>query len=451
MAVSRWLGMPFAGAVLATAFPPFTAPWPVIVLAVAYWFIATRHDSALTAIGRTLLFQGGFFLVLLRWMQVVGWDAWVLLALLEALFFVPLGWLRSRLHHSRFVVPVVIIAWVLTDVVRDNAPSLDFGWGQLAFASVTAPWAQLAPLGESAVTALALLAALGIGSLREDRPALGVFTTGIGICALAVPLAITAAQPAAESPVIGTGRARIALVQGGVQHTGLGFLGDPRDVAYRHAQTTEAARPLDVDLVVWPENAADVDPYLDAASRNAVLAASNAVQRPILFGAVLSTGEYRRNAALLADPTTDELRTVYTKQRLVPFGEYLPARPLIERLTSRAELLPRDFAAGTRSGSVRAGAATLGVVICFEIADEGIVRAAARGADGIVVLTNNATYYGRGQSQQQLRIAQLRALQARLPVYVVSTTGPSAVIDANGRIGAWIEEGATGVLTAVVP
>jgi apolipoprotein N-acyltransferase len=243
---------------------------------------------------------------------------------------------------------------------------------------------------------------------------------------------------------------RVALVQAGVDHVGIGS-GDRRAVMRRLAElTTAELRSTDVELIIWPENAVDVDPYHDAEARATVAEASLAAGVPILFGALLESAEGRRNVSALQDGP--HLNTVYVKQRLVPFGEVLPARDLLTRYTDRTRHLPIDFVPGAGPGAVSAGGLRLGIVICFEVADEGLVEAALRsGAVALIVQTNNATYAGLGQSEQQLRIAQYRAKSLRVPVFVISTNGPTAVIDVNGRIVRRIDEGGVGVLTADLP
>ena len=445
----RWLGMALAGGVLAVAFPPFPdAAWPCLLLALAYWFSATRNDAWRISAGRTFLFMFVFFLVLLRWMRVVGTDAWIVLSALEAAFFIPVGIARARLRQAAFAVPAMAAVWILADIVRDHMPGLAFGWGQLAFSSIDAPWAAAAPwLGQYGVGFVAATTAFALGSLRNDRLPNTIAWTGVGILCFSLPLALPRDVAIAHG-VSGT----LGIVQAGVQHTGLGFLGDPRDVTARlRNRTLEESALQGVDLIVWPENAADVDPHRDARSRQLIVDAARQIGRPLLLGAVLEDGAVRRNATLLATPN-GALTTEYMKQRLVPFGEYLPLRTFMEWLTERATLLPKDFEGGTTPGHLRVGPLDLAVAICFEVADESIVNGALDGSGtALVVQTNNATYAGLGQSDQQLRIAQLRALTFGVPVYVSSTTGPSAVIGIDGRVVRQMNEGNTGILLAAVP
>lgn len=441
----KWWVSLAAGAAMGLAFPPFDGPWPLIPIAIAVWFRVTHDATAVGTVSRTLAFGMGFYLVLLKWMTVVGIDAWFLLALLQSAYLLIVAAFRFR--FERFALVLLPLAWVVQDLLRDHAPHTAFGWGQLAFANIDAPWTTLAQLGhQEYATAGAVLAGIALARLSAGRVPSRLVAFGVLLLALTLPLLVHPRSLPAESV------ARIALVQAGVDHTGLGFLGDRRSVLFRHRDLTiRELRNTEVVAVLWPENASDADPFTDPIAATAIRAATDAVDRPLLLGAVIDPVDGRKNVSLLAHPGVQMPDIVYQKQRLVPFGEFLPLRAFLERVTDRVAFLPRDFVAGTAPGRVRFAGKALGIVICFEVADEAIVRnAVGTDAVGLIVQTNNATYAGTGQSEQQLRIAQLRARMFGVPVYVISTNGPTAVIDAHGVVVQRIDEGDTGVLLAAL-
>jgi apolipoprotein N-acyltransferase len=119
----------------------------------------------------------------------------------------------------------------------------------------------------------------------------------------------------------------------------------------------------------------------------------------------------------------------------VPFGEYIPFRDQLAGLIERLDQIPRDFYAADEPGNLRVGPADVGDVICFEIAYDDLVRdVVTGGADVLVVQTNNATYTGTGQPQQQLAISRLRALEHGRTVLVAATSGISAVVEPDGDV-----------------
>ncbi len=435
-----------AGGLLALAFPPFDLPWPLLVTAVAAWFALTECVGVIESAFRSFAFAFGFHLVLLRWLTVVGQDAWVALAVLEAAFFIPVGIVRALSARPFWSLALVAATWPTMDWVRDHAGPVAFGWGQLPFASIEAPWAALAPwLSQEVLTAYIVALCGASALLLRQRASVRVTAFGLVLLALSLPLLVATVDETEGSGV------RVALVQGGVDRIGLGAFGDRRVVMYRHAALTRTLLPNpSVDLIVWPENSVDVDPYDDGEARAAIADAARTSGVPILFGALLHDPDGRRNVSVLAEGS--RLRTIYTKQRLVPFGEVLPARSFLSRYIERTTHIPVDFIPGSQVGVLNVAGVNLGILICFEIADEdGAQAARAAGVAALVVQTNNATYAGLGQSQQQLRIAQYRAKSLGLPVYLVSTTGPSAVIARDGKVLQILDERRVGILVAELP
>jgi apolipoprotein N-acyltransferase len=125
----------------------------------------------------------------------------------------------------------------------------------------------------------------------------------------------------------------------------------------------------------------------------------------------------------------------YVKRHPVPFGEYIPFRSLAHAVTSKVDLVPRDFARGHRPGVLDVGPVRLGDVICFEVAYDGVVRDAVRGGGRLVVVqTNNATFGRSGETSQQLAMGRLRAVEHGRAVLVAATSGVSAVIAPDGRV-----------------
>jgi apolipoprotein N-acyltransferase len=244
----------------------------------------------------------------------------------------------------------------------------------------------------------------------------------------------------------------IAIVQGNVPRLGLDFNAQRRAVLDNHVRVTEqlardvaqgrAAQPV---AVIWPENSSDIDPLVNADAAAQIDRAARAIDAPILVGAVMdnpadpATGDdpgSALNVGLVWSPTTGP-GEAYVKRHPVPFGEYLPFRDVLTRFITRFERIPRDFAGGDEPGFLMVGPVPAGVVICFETAYDELVRDAVRaGGQVLVVQTNNATYGGTGQPEQQLAISRVQAVAAGRTTLVAATSGISAVIDPDGAL-AW--------------
>jgi apolipoprotein N-acyltransferase len=113
----------------------------------------------------------------------------------------------------------------------------------------------------------------------------------------------------------------------------------------------------------------------------------------------------------------------------------MPFRSTLRRISSKVDLVPRDFARGTSPGGLTLGPVRLADVICFEVAYDGVVRDAVRaGGRLLVVQTNNATFGRTGETYQQLAMGRLRAVEHGRAVLVAATSGVSAVIAPDGRM-----------------
>jgi apolipoprotein N-acyltransferase len=189
------------------------------------------------------------------------------------------------------------------------------------------------------------------------------------------------------------------------------------------------------DLVIWPENSTDLDPALYPDIYNTIAAAVAGIRAPVLVGAVLQNPV--RNAGQLWLPGKGPVAT-YIKRRLVPFGEVIPLRGLLDEITSLPSLQPVNFTPGHRAVVFRTGKIRLGDVICYEVGFDGLVSSeVAAGANLLAVQTNDADFELDGQTgetQQQLAMAQIRAIENNRAVVVASTTGISAIIAPDGNL-----------------
>ncbi|MFD1120362.1 apolipoprotein N-acyltransferase, partial [Sphaerisporangium aureirubrum] len=259
--------------------------------------------------------------------------------------------------------------------------------------------------------------------------------------ALAVPLlGFAVPRPGGE---VGGG-VRVGVVQGDVPGEGMGFLGDqPAVVLGNHARVTHemaqevrAGRMPRPDIVVWPENSTDIDPYRSAEARQTIDAAVRDIGVPVLVGAVVVTpdGEHRHTRGIVWDPATGP-GAYYDKRKLVPFGEYVPFKEILEKFISRVQLVGLQSLAGDRVGALPMGPVTVGAVECYEVAFDDMVRSTVQaGGTPLVVQTNNATYALTGLPPQQLAMSQLRAVEHDRAVVTAATTGISAFVDPSGEI-----------------
>jgi len=476
-----------AGVALDLSFPD-PGWWPLAPFGVATLLLAVRGAGARRGALLGLVCGLTWFVPLLHWSGVyVGALPWLALATSQACFValtgaaLPWAW-RAPGGRAGLVVAATGL-WVLQEALRARLPFGGFPWGRLAFSQADAPtlgWAALggAPLTSAAVAAagacLALVAADVAGARAATRrraptaltaPRAGGVRSGL---ALVTGAALLAAGPVAERlGAVGAGGidrdVQVAAVQGNVPRAGLDFNAQRRAVLDDHAaatadlaQAVRAGRVPAPDLVVWPENSSDIDPFRNPDAYQVISQAADAVGVPVLVGAVIDgPGATVSNTAIAWGPSRSARPgpgQEYVKRHPVPFAEYIPFRSFFRLFSDKVDLVPRDFAAGDKAGVLALGPARIGDVICFEVAYDDIVRDTVRsGADLLVVQTNNATFGYTDESVQQLAMSRLRAVEAGRAVVHASTVGVSGLIEPDGSVVAGSRLFARALLDARLP
>jgi len=151
------------------------------------------------------------------------------------------------------------------------------------------------------------------------------------------------------------------------------------------------------------------------------------------------------NAALAWAPDGRRVAR-YDKVHRVPFGEYVPARGLVEHFADLTAV-PRDALAGTGPGVLRTPAGRLGVAISYEVFFADRARAAARHGASVLLVPTNASSFSTGQvPAQELAAARLRAVETGRSLVQAAPTGYSAVVDWRGRVGAHSDLGRPAVI-----
>ncbi|WP_432277404.1 apolipoprotein N-acyltransferase [Kitasatospora brasiliensis] len=448
-----------SGLLLALAFPPYDL-WPLSLLGVAALSLLTRGRTFRQGLWTGFAFGLPFFLMLLSWLRVVGWDATVGLSVIEALFLALLGGalaVTSRLPGWPLWAACL---WITQEWARDRLPFGGFPWGRLAFANTATPYTPLAALGGAPLVTFAVAlsgALLAWAALRLRGP--GKAPKAAALAALGAVAALLAGY-LVPVPTAASDTVKVAIIQGNVPNPGMDFLGRPMMVLNNHAAATErlaadikAGKVERPDIVIWPENSSDLDPFSDPLAHERIDEAVKAVGVPTLVGTLVDgpDAQHVQNEGIVWDPVTGPGAS-YTKQHPVPFGEYVPFRAQLMKVITRLQRVARDFYPGDHNGVMQLGPARIGDVICFEVAYDEIVRDTVdSGARVLVVQTNNATYAKTGQPEQQLAMSRLRAVEHGRAVLIAATSGISAVIAPDGSVQQRTEELTAAELSATVP
>jgi apolipoprotein N-acyltransferase len=246
---------------------------------------------------------------------------------------------------------------------------------------------------------------------------------------------MTTAAILLPAPSGNQGSASILAIQGNVPRLGLDFNARAEEVFNYHLkQTTFALNQIDStpDLIVWPENSVDVDPFQNPFVGQQISDIAKVHSVPIIVGAVLKTKNGPQNASIMWD-SNGRVVTTYIKRTLTPFGEYIPLRSLAQIVSPLTKNV-KDFIPGKEIITHSIDKINVVPIICYEVINDANIQSSAARSNILVVQTNNATFADSGQSAQQLNITRIRAVENNRWVVSVSTTGVSAIIDHSGGI-----------------
>jgi apolipoprotein N-acyltransferase len=273
------------------------------------------------------------------------------------------------------------------------------------------------------------------GRRRQEMPLYHMFPTVAGAVVLVLLLAAAFGYGSYRLGQERPGRSvTVSVVQGNVPQD------QKWDEQYQSATmdvyrllTLQAVRQKP-DLVIWPETAVPFFFGYDEARTAELTRFQNIIRTPLLTGAITvkEGGDLANSAVLLNE--RGELAYAYDKIHLVPFGEYVPLRPLLFFVDKLAVGIG-DYAAGEKPvrGSIEAG--EFGTLICYEIIFPGLARKFfAGGGDFMVTITNDAWFGETPGPYQHFGFAALRAVENRKPVVRAANTGVSGFVDSNGRV-----------------
>jgi apolipoprotein N-acyltransferase len=450
---SAWRGRLLAmctGAVLVLAFPEPALWWLAFVGLVPVMLVVVNAPTGRESAMRAWMGGAGYFIAIHHWLIPNAGPFIVPLGLLLGLlwmFWGRIAWaLLARpvtVRRAMSAIVLVPAAWVVIEFTRawDKLGGA-FGligasqWNNrpvLSLAALGGVWAVSFVLVAINVVIVAFLRAGAIGATR-------LVAVGAAVALVAVGPVWFAFRP---DPVDAS-TVRVAGVQPGVIHAV-----KPRFAASLSA--TQRLMPGRYALVVWGESSVGRDAsrkpeYLDKLS-----AVSRAVGADLLIN-VDGRGPTGRvtKTTMLVGP--DGVRGTYDKTRLVPFGEYIPLRPLFFWVDwlPRAPLEDRQH--GTRAVVFDSNGLRIGPLICFESAFPDMSRRLTRkGAQLLVVQSSTSTFQNSWGPEQHSSLAAVRAVETGRPVLQATLTGVSSAFDASGRRLLWYGTGRRGVYEVNIP
>ncbi|TFV99136.1 apolipoprotein N-acyltransferase [Leifsonia flava] len=432
-----------SGYLLDAAFPD-RGWWPLAPVAMLLLLVALRGRSFGTGLLVGLVSGSVFWLVQIIWLtRYLGPVPWLALGILQAIFFaigcamiaVVLGWgpavWPTRLGRLGMLPIVVAGLWTAREGFTAVAPYGGFAWGRLALSQSESPFTDLAAwLGMAGLSfVIAWIAAFAFFLILETDAA-ALRRVGAIVAAIAVLVVLPA------WPTIVSGTTTVAAVQGNAD-AGL-FANRPAgEILMDHVAATLPVQGEDVDMVVWPENASDVDPTRSAQAAQMLDEVATALDAPLVAGTVTERDGLYYNTSFLWEPGQG-IVDYYDKGHPVPFAEYMPDRTFWRPFApDLIDLVGRDYQMGKTDGVFDIDGVIAGISICFDIADDQLIsNLMGQGAQIILAQTNNADFGTAEQptdeSAQQLAIARIRAVETGRTVVNISTVGESAIVAPDG-------------------
>ncbi len=440
-----------AGILMAFSFSPFDG-WPLSIGAIVLLLLAIDKGSIKQVVVCHYVFALGLFSVGISWLYVsintyggASPALAVILVLLFVLFwsltFIPQAWLYARfIRQWRYgMVLGFSIIWVLGEWFRGWFLT-GFPWFYLGYSHLHSPLASFAPLaGVLAVSLVACLLATSLYCLlvkRQKQYAVVSLTLFLVSLAAAKLEFVTPGQ-----------RIQVAAVQGNIDQHSKWQRKMVMPIIHRYAGLTEAV--WGVDLVVWPEAAITVL-HSEANQLLAPFRRLSETQKTTLLIGIPDRNEQGRflNSAVVIGESPGQ----YVKQRLVPFGEYVPYENYLRGLITFFDLpMSRNVAGSSGQKPLRAGDISLSVSICYEVVYPELVRGNARDP-GLIVTISNDTWFGRSYGpDQHMQIASMRALENGRYLLRATNNGITALVDHKGKLVHELQRDTAGVLSAEVP
>jgi apolipoprotein N-acyltransferase len=497
-----------SGVLLALSFP-FPSVGFFAWVGIIPLLFALKHGSGKAAFFNGVIFGFTFFLITIYWIQVFGYVAWFLLALVLSLwtgiFAVGTHWfiLNFSSPGQVFMIPLL---WSIVEYGR-SVGRWGFGWANLGSTVANNHVASIASFaGEIGlsyvivlVNVLFFILAGGLCSeiiVKKSARSNANFSRNtpkniprisIAVISILVLLSVSVFASFSEDKSVSASseipynkafnktrdgildadtRSKtisVSMIQPNIpQYVKLNSANnDAIKKIYKEMTLKALAQSKEdpPDVIIWPESVIVEYANCDQEFYKGITDTIVGSGASFLYGTLSHGGtDTIFNNAVFTDINKKTL--VYHKIHLVPFGEYVPARNLVESINDMAGLVA-DKTAGSSYNvfdfqskhainfeqgrnlsnskqNIRNGQYTEGKfssIICFESADSVLVGKMVRnGARLIIVLTNDGWFGDTAALEQHFRIGRIRAIEYGVPLIQASNTGVSGVIDSDGTV-----------------
>ncbi len=442
-AIPRWMASTLAvcsGLMLPLSFAP-THWWVMAIVTLTLLYGLIQQSTPRQALWLGWLFGLGYFGIGVHWvyfsLHLFGAAIAPLAVVMTMVFVLVMTvfpaltcwlWARYRVVGTPLRNVLLFAAiWVLSELLRGRLMD-GFPWILIGYSQTSGPMGDFAPLmGVYGISFLVVFVSASLftvlsGSLRQRVVALACVGGVILSAATASTLSFSA--PVGE-PV------NVRLVQGNIAQEMKFSPGRLKHAIELYTSMTSREALDDIDLVVWPETA--IPTYFDRVemSMRRFVTLMDARGIDVLSGGFQRDGDDVYNAVRQLGGD----RAVYRKRHLVPFGEYMPLRFLLDFAARFIDIPMSDLAADTRPHvPLRLQGTSVGVSICYEDVYGEEMRALLPDSEMLVNVSNDAWFGDSSAPHQHEQKARMRAREFARPLIRVTNTGISSAMDYKGNI-----------------
>ncbi|MFH1798926.1 MAG: apolipoprotein N-acyltransferase [Candidatus Omnitrophota bacterium] len=450
----------FSGILAFLAFPPFEYSFLAWIFLIPLLFLVKKARGVKSAFFYSYIAGIVFFSVLLIWLVNVSVPGMVILVLVLALFYGLFGLTAKYVFNKPTNILILPFIWCVLEFVRSHLFT-GFPWALLAYSQYkNLSLIQIADIsGAYGVSFLVVCFNVALFSLFTRARKKLVYMLAV-LMLLIISTVYGRDKLDADCE---RGSLRASVIQANIPQNYKWDVSFAEEIIKEYCELTQKAVEDGPNLIVWPETSY---PYLLGESNFAEEINTLAEEKgiPILFGAVYEKDNKFYNSAFLTKGG-EKSDYIYHKTHLVPFGEYVPFKKCLSFLKKYIDKPIGDFERGReftlfplKNTTIVSGEGIrtrqtdfykFGVLICFEDIFPYVTRNfAARGADFVINITNDAWFGKSAASRQHLQASVFRAVENRLPVIRSANTGISCFIDSSGRITSKVETDGSEIFVA---
>ena len=447
-----------AGAIFPLGLAPLGI-WPLIPVSLALLALLLEDQSPKRAFWRAFFYGMGFNGVGVSWVYVSihyhgGTAAWLaglgtigFCAFLSLLTLSIPFWAYRRWQLDRYALLTFPAIWVLAEWSKSWMLS-GFPWLWAGYGFIDSPVAGLAPI--AGTLGLSLLASVSAVLLRLICKRENLRRIPAVVALVVIWVACWTLKGIDWTlPDLAQTR-QVALIQGNIPQE------EKWDPRFRKKifdiYVSNSRKNLDADFILWPEAAYPVY-YHQALKTITELDIQAAAQSTAIVSGVPrwepqenGLDRYYNSVFVIGDGDG-----MYNKQKLVPFGEYVPLEDVLRGLLPFFNLPMSSFTKGASDQApLIANGLNFAVFICYEVVYPELVRQQAKGKDFLVTISNDAWFGHSWGPIQHFQMARMRALETGKYLLRGTNTGITAVIDNHGKVQAQLPAFEQGVLRGVM-